>query len=317
MDQLKAFADFWTAQGQAVLKAQQQAVKAMADGMQALASGTLPAMPEMSTDVATSAADLSRAAQSVTALWTAATALAGALVKISPGGTMAGDEAVDATFQKMIDPHNWMAGTGEIDDAISRMAEGPRFADLWEVERRYARVLQAWMTVRRRGLEHHAVVLEAWLKAGRQFAEQLSGLTADGKEPPDAKTILALWTETANTQLLETQHAEPFLQSQAATIRAATELRLAQQDLVEHFGTQYGFPTRTELDDVHRSVTELRREMRALRREMRTAAALAAAQPAPSDAHSAPPAPALAAPERPATIPAPTRRPATRKRGAR
>jgi hypothetical protein len=58
-------------------------------------------------------------------------------------------------------------------------------------------------------------------------------------------------------------------------IRAVTELRVAQQELVEHFGKQYGFPTRTELDDVHRTVTELRRELRAMRREQRTPALVA------------------------------------------
>jgi hypothetical protein len=40
--------------------------------------------------------------------------------------------------------------------------------------------------------------------------------------------------------------------------------------MVEHFGKQYGFPTRTELDDVHRTVTELRREIRAMRQQQRT-----------------------------------------------
>jgi hypothetical protein len=101
------------------------------------------------------------------------------------------------------------------------------------------------------------------LQAGRRFTEQLA---ADAK-PPDAKAALAVWVETANRELLETQRSERFLQTQAAMIRATTELRLAQQDLVEHFGKQYGFPTRTELDDVHRTVTELRRELRQMRRQ--------------------------------------------------
>ena len=87
----------------------------------------------------------------------------------------------------------------------------------------------------------------------------------------DAKAALNLWTDTANRRLLEAQRSEPFLQTQAALIRATTELRMAQQELVEHFGKQYGFPTRTELDDVHRSLTELRRELRAMQREQRKA----------------------------------------------
>ena len=69
-----------------------------------------------------------------------------------------------------------------MDDVLGRMAEGPRFADLWEAERRYAGVLQAWMNVRRRGLEHNAVVLEAWLQAGRRFTEQLCRANGRGRQ---------------------------------------------------------------------------------------------------------------------------------------
>lgn len=288
-DYSKAFSDHWTAQGHALMKAQEQAGKAMTDGMQAMASATFPAMP---TDLSAGANELARASQSVTELWSAATAMSNMLATKLPAA--GGNATVEATFSKMLDPRSWMAVTGEMDDVLGRMAEGPRFADLWEIERRYARVLQAWMDVRRRGIEHNAVVLEAWLQAGRRFAEELSGKTSADAHAPDAKAAMALWTEAANRQLLETQRSEPFLQTQTAMIRASTELRMAQQELVEHFGKQYGFPTRTELDDVHRTVTELRREMRIMKRAQRTSSpALSAKQP-PAPSPAPPPARRLA-----------------------
>jgi polyhydroxyalkanoate synthase subunit PhaE len=328
IDYSKAFTAFWTAQGQALVKAQEQAGKAVAEGMKALASGKLPAMPEISTDLATAGTDLVRVGEAVGKLWSAATSLSGSLAKATSFAATAGTSAsvspegspVEATFRKMLDPRNWMAGTGEMDDVLGRMAEGPRFADLWEIERRYARVLQAWMNLRRRGLEHNAIVLEAWLQAGRHFGEELTRQVSAEAKPPDAKAALGLWTETANRELLETQRSEPFLLTQAAMIRATTELRIAQQELVEHFGKQYGFPTRTELDDVHRTVTELRREVRAMRRENRTAASAApqtvsAAPPAPVAEH-APAAEHASVAERPKETPR-VRRQSVNQRGTR
>jgi hypothetical protein len=263
-DYSKAVTDFWTAQGQALMRAQEQAGKALAEGMKAVASGKIPMMPTMPADLSVGATELAQASKSVMDLWSAATSVCAKLATSIPA-TSGGDGIVEATFRKMADPRTWIGGSGEMDEVLGRMAEGPRFADLWEAERRYAGVLQAWMNLRRRSLEHNAVTLEAWLRAGRRFTEHLA---ADAK-PVDAKAALALWVETANRELLETQRSEQFLQTQAAMIRATTELRLAQQDLVEHIGKQYGFPTRTELDDVHRTVTELRRELRAMRREQR------------------------------------------------
>ena len=58
-------------------------------------------------------------------------------------------------------------------------------------------------------------------------------------------------------------------------IRATTGLRLAQQELVEHFGKQSGFPTRTELDDVHRTVDRTSAGTRAMRGKQRNAGARA------------------------------------------
>jgi hypothetical protein len=112
--------------------------------------------------------------------------------------------------------------------------------------------------------------------------------SADNK-PIEPKRALALWTEVANRVLIETQRSEPFLASQREMIRSTTELRLAQQDLVERFGSQYGFPTRTELDDVHRSLTEMRRELRRMRRALQEAqVATSAATSAATAATSAP-----------------------------
>jgi polyhydroxyalkanoate synthase subunit PhaE len=270
-DYSKAVADFWTAQGQALMKAQQQAGAALAEGVKAVTSGKFPMMPDMPLDFSKGANDLAQAGKSLMDLWSAAASMSGKLattVATTPGGAPGGDGVVEATFRKIADPRSWMGSTGEMDDVLGRMAEGPRFADLWEAERRYAGVLQAWINLRRRSLEHNAVVLQAWMQAARRFTEQLAARTAADAKTLDAKANLAMWIETANTQLLETQRSEGFLQTQAAMIRATTELRLAQQELVEHFGKQYGFPTRTELDDVHRTVTELRRELRSMRREL-------------------------------------------------
>jgi hypothetical protein len=171
-DPTRAFADFWTAQGKAFLTVQQQASQGFADGMQALAADAPALKPEVPIDISTAAAGLARVGQSVSALLSAATAMLGAFNKTSPSA--ASDPTVEATFRKMLDPRGWMINTNEVDDVLGRMTEGPLFADLWEIERRYARVLQAWMTVRRTGLENNTVILTAWPKAAADFIEELS-----------------------------------------------------------------------------------------------------------------------------------------------
>jgi hypothetical protein len=49
-------------------------------------------------------------------------------------------------------------------------------------------------------------------------------------------------------------------------LRASTALRLAQQDLTDQYAEFFGLPTRPEIDDLTRTVADLRREIRAARR---------------------------------------------------
>ena len=311
VDYGKAFTDFWAVGNQALMKAQEQVTQAMTGGLHAMTGGTMPGLPGVPADAAAGSADLARANQAMMDLWSAAGTLSTSLAaQLKPGE---GDATVEATFQKMLDPRSWMSGGG-MNDVLGRMASGPRFADMWDIERRYARVGQAWVDVRRRALEHNTVLLEAWVRAGQAFSQELPGHAgADGK-PLDPKAMLALWTETANKVLLETQRSDAFLSSQTATIRATTELRLAQQDLVEHYGKQFGFPTRTELDDVHRSVTEMRRELRAIRRELKEREAPALlTQTTPTQAAPTQATPAQATP----TQAVATKTVPTRQRGSR
>ena len=264
-----ALAEFWAQAGKAALHAQEQAGRMMADAMKAMPGmgGDAPAFAALSPDTA----ELARAGQAMSDLWTAATGLSQTMSAALVSAGRAADPTVDATLRAVADPRTWLASVGGLDGVAGKIADGPQLADLWNTERQQARVVQAWLDVRRRGLEHNAVVLEAWLRAGQAFTEELGGRTrADGRAP-DHKAMLALWTGTANRVLLDTQRSEPFLQTQAAMIRAGTELRLAQQQVAEDWAKGFGLPTRTELDDVHRTVTELRREVRALKRQARPA----------------------------------------------
>ena len=281
-----ALAEFWAQAGKSAMQAQQQAGQMMAEAMKAVPGmgGDAPAFAALSPDTA----ELAQAGQAMSDLWTAAAGLSQTMSAALASAGKGGAPKLDSTLRAVADPRAWLAGMGGMDGVMGKMADGPQLADLWNAERQQARAVRAWLEVRRRGLEHNAVVLEAWLRAGRAFTEELGGRTrADGRMP-DQKAMLALWTETANRVLLETQRSERFLATQAAIIRAGTEMRLAQQQAAEDWAKGFGLPTRTEMDDVHRTVTELRRELRALKRQKRPPVAAPAVPAAPGLALSGP-----------------------------
>ena len=215
------------------------------------------------------------------ALAAAQSASSGFASRLAGQGTGGADPLTADILAKIFDPQGWLGGTGRLDEAPTRMADGPRLADLWNVERKFAAVLSAWAALRRRQLDHDTVMLDAWTRATGAFAEAVNERAEAGTPLSSARELMTLWTETANDALLETQRSEPFLKSQREVLKASTDLRLAQQDLGAVYADMLGYPTRAEIDDLHRGLTELRREVRAGRRSKRVRKP--APEPAPDE----------------------------------
>jgi len=261
---LQALADLWNQGGKAYLTAQQSLFTGMADTMaKAAGLGDKASFQAFAPDTQ----GFEAARQDFAKLWSSASELSSALTR-----NLKADQAnpqVAAMLAKIVDPRGWLGATNEVDQTLQRMAEGPQLADLWNTERKFIAVFNAWTAMRRHSLEHNKVVLEAWMKAAGAFAKLLNERADKGEALESWREVLALWVETANEVLLETQRSEAFLSTQRDLVKASSELRLAQQDLAEFYSEMFGYPTRTELDDVHRTVTELRRELRAFKRESR------------------------------------------------
>ena len=216
--------------------------------------------------------ELTSANEAFAALWRSALDVSQSITRMTDQGKQP-DPLVSELMSKLFDPRAWFSSLGGMDEVLQRMAEGPRLADLWDTERKLLDVFNAWTALRRRSIEHNTVMLEAWMRAAGAFAKMLNE-KAERKETLGSwREVLALWVETANKALLETQRSEKYLESQREILKASTDLRLAQQALAAFYSEVFGYPTRAELDDVHRTVTELRRELRALQRGAATAKA--------------------------------------------
>jgi class III poly(R)-hydroxyalkanoic acid synthase PhaE subunit len=285
---MQSLADLWSQGGKAFVSGQQSLFSGMTDAM-AKASGMGDKASFQAFTPDTEGFEAAR--QDFSKLWSSASELSAALTKNLQGADQANPHVAEM-LAKIFDPRGWFAATNEVDQTLQRMAEGPHLADLWNIERKFIAVFNAWVAMRRHSLEHNRVMLEAWMKAAGAFAKTLNERADKGQALESWREVLTLWVETANEVLLETQRSEAFLKTQRDLIKASSDLRLAQQELAEFYSEMFGYPTRTELDDVHKAVTELRRELRAFQRERRRLRASPASvhEPARKDPRRATPA---------------------------
>jgi hypothetical protein len=155
----------------------------------------------------------------------------------------------------------------EMSEAIEKMAQGPRLADVWDIDRKMALVFGAWMEMRQKLSAYNAVTSAPWSEASKRFVEAMSATAIEGKPLANWREAFAKWSEISNEELIRNQRSDGFLQAQKELLQAGLELRSRQDEVAEAVSAMFGLPSRKDFDDVTRQLTELRREVRALGRQ--------------------------------------------------
>jgi polyhydroxyalkanoate synthesis regulator phasin len=178
-----------------------------------------------------------------------------------------GDETLASeSLKRMFDPEFFaFAALDEASGSVQRMAEGPEFADIGFLEKHMLQSTAEWFAMREADAKYRQVTGAAWARAFQRFTSEMSSDWS--RYSGDSRKVLDRWLEIANDELIKTQRQDDYLDASRKLFRATIEYRLKQRELTEIWCESQSIPTRTEVDDLHRTVTELRREVRALKRQ--------------------------------------------------
>jgi len=184
-----------------------------------------------------------------------------------------------AVLREMFAPAAWGGpGLGLMDTALQRVLEGPRYATLWDLDRKLLELQKLRLQRDKEVGAYQAVMQRAWNLAFERFTQSF----AAGSEPADKLTWRGLtdrWLAVANDTLIEVHRSDEFIGAQRRMLRAASDLHLQERKLAEAWSEAVHLPTRTEVDELQRTVTELRREVRLLRRAATATATLTSVEP--------------------------------------
>jgi hypothetical protein len=154
----------------------------------------------------------------------------------------------------------------ELSDAIERMAQGPKLADVWDIDRKLMAAFLSWTKMRQKLAAYNANASRPWMRAMERHGAATP--TEKGTEAPGWRDDFAAWSVIANEELIRNQRSEEFLQVQRELLQAGIEFRKTQTDLNETVSGLFGLPTQRDFDELSRQLTELRREVRAMARDI-------------------------------------------------
>jgi polyhydroxyalkanoate synthesis regulator phasin len=113
--------------------------------------------------------------------------------------------------------------------------------------------------------EFARIMHEAWM---RSYAEYSKAFSLDDLQSGKVTEALDAWLKIANKELLNTQGSQDFMNAQKKLMGTATRLKKRQAEAAQKWAESYQMPTRAEVDDLTKIVTELRREVRELKRKL-------------------------------------------------
>ena len=135
-----------------------------------------------------------------------------------------------------------------------------------EFERMLRQSFKAWQNYRRADFDYQLVVVEAWIKTFEQFQQKLLTLTENGEMITSLEQFVTVWTNLAEDAFSEVFRSEKYIRAQGKLLETTMNYRIQQRQIVEWLCEKVDIPTRSEVDEVHRTNYELRKEVKALKK---------------------------------------------------
>lgn len=198
----------------------------------------------------------------------------------------------------------------------------PTFGLSREHQERWQQLAQAYKDYQHQVGQYDQLMLQVAQDAFARFERKLEEHAEPGRQLQNARALFDLWIDAAEEAYAQVAMSDDFRHAYGGMANAQARLRLGVQREVEQVCTQFGMPTRTEVDSAHRKIVELERALRKLTRAQtapaRRAPAPRAATPVetPVVAEATPPSEPAAAKPKAAKKRAPVRRKAAASNAA-
>lgn len=143
-----------------------------------------------------------------------------------------------------------------------------------EFNERQKKVYTHWLAYQQALADVQLMAAHAAIDAIAVFMQKLMGMAQAGKPLESERQWVDLWVEVADARFLELFDSAAYAQAQGKLVNAGMALRLAQRSVAETWLQLHDLPTRTDLDEAHRAIYELRREVKTLKKALAATSAV-------------------------------------------
>src|SRR4028119_2215042 len=146
--------------------------------------------------------------------------------------------------------------------------QSPSLGYAREFNNKLLKSFDAWINFSKAGFDYQIVLLNVWLKASEELMRELASSQEKGETLQNWQQFLQVWSSLFDRVFAQTFRSEDALEVQGNFLNSAMTYRFYQQQLMEVSLKMYDLPTRSEVDEIHRSIYELRKEIKSLKKAL-------------------------------------------------
>ena len=155
----------------------------------------------------------------------------------------------------------------EFEPAIGGLGEIPRAGLLRERNAKLLLAMDAVEDLRKALAGYQALVARGLAEAVERTIRHVIGQAEAGTPVQGVRDMVRTWFRIADQTLMHTFSSPEFIAAQNEVAAASMDHKIRQRELLGMFYEALEIPTRSELDDLYRTLHDLKRELRMLRRE--------------------------------------------------
>ncbi|PSO71573.1 MAG: class III poly(R)-hydroxyalkanoic acid synthase subunit PhaE [Cyanobacteria bacterium SW_5_48_44] len=154
------------------------------------------------------------------------------------------------------------------EESFGSLMGSPFLGPTREFNRKLMGAFDAWTNLYRASVDYQAVLAEIQVRSFKKLMQELVSLAEQGEKVENWKQFQQLGSRIADGVFQEALSYERNLKIRGKYLNALNTYQLHQQEVMELWMKKMNMPLRSEVDEVHQSIYELRKEVKALKKAL-------------------------------------------------
>ncbi len=154
------------------------------------------------------------------------------------------------------------------EESFGSLMQSPLLGLPREFNRKLLEGFEAWRNLYKSTIDYQVILGEIQVHSFEALMKKLVSLAEEGKTVKDWKHFQLVWSEVADDVFADAFCKDENLKIRGNFLNSLNAYRIQQQELMEISLKMMNLPLRSEVDEIHRSIYDLRKEVKRLKKAL-------------------------------------------------